>query len=106
MPAIGYLTRKEDESFEGQLMTLTVQTDLRLRPNRAKNKSAQPDYLVYAKDMEIGVGWKKINQGTGREYVSLSLATPEFGARAITANLGAIKGEDGNRFAVIWNPEG
>jgi uncharacterized protein (DUF736 family) len=105
MPAIGFVTRQDDDSYQGELSTLTVQADLELRPNQVKVKAAQPDYLVFAKGMEIGFGWKKISQATGREYVTLRLATPEFGAKPIAANLGAVPGESSNYFAIIWNPE-
>ena len=106
MPAIGFLIRKDDESFEGELITLTVRSDLKVQPVSTKSRPTQADYVVYAQGMEIGEGWRKINQGSGREYVSLSLAAPEFGAKPITANLGAVNGKDNSHFAVIWNPEG
>jgi uncharacterized protein (DUF736 family) len=39
------------------------------------------------------------------EYISLSLAAPEFGGR-IYANLGRAPGSQGDeeKYAVIWNP--
>ena len=43
--------------------------------------------------------------GLGRECVSLSLASPEFGPRKLYANLGRAAGQDDeNVYAVIWNP--
>ncbi len=42
---------------------------------------------------------------SGRPYVSLSLATPEFGPRRIYANLGRAAGQDRDDvFAIIWTP--
>jgi len=43
-------------------------------------------------------------ESSGRDYVSLSLATPEFGPRRLYANLGRVPGEADDRFAIIWNP--
>ncbi|WP_425459755.1 DUF736 family protein [Hankyongella ginsenosidimutans] len=41
----------------------------------------------------------------GNEYVSLSLAAPEFGPRRLYANLGRAAGQDDDdAFAIIWNP--
>lgn len=44
------------------------------------------------------------SETSGRDYVSLSLAAPEFGPRRLYANLGRAAGEDENVFAVLWNP--
>ena len=41
---------------------------------------------------------------SGRDYVSLSLAAPEFGPRRLYANLGRAAGQDDDAFAIIWNP--
>jgi uncharacterized protein (DUF736 family) len=44
------------------------------------------------------------SEASGRDYVSLSLAAPEFGPRRIYANLGRAAGGGEDTFAVIWNP--
>ena len=44
------------------------------------------------------------SESSGRDYVSLSLAAPEFGPRRLYANLGQAAGGPEDRFAVIWNP--
>ena len=42
---------------------------------------------------------------SGKSYVSLSLAAPEFGPRKLYANLGRAAGQDDDDvFALIWNP--
>lgn len=63
----------------------------------------QPDYRVLSGDVEIGAGWNRRAETSGRDYVSLSLAAPEFGPRRLYANLGRVPGDD-ERFAIIWNP--
>lgn len=105
MPAIGYLTRQNDETFIGRLTTLTIQADMELRQNVAKADGARADYQVFVNGVEVGSGWKKTSLETQREYVSISLAAPEFGSKPIKANLGAIMGKEGDTYAVIWNPE-
>jgi uncharacterized protein (DUF736 family) len=41
----------------------------------------------------------------GKDYISLSLAAPEFGPRTLCANPDRAAGQDSKDvFAVIWNP--
>jgi uncharacterized protein (DUF736 family) len=43
---------------------------------------------------------------SGKEYVALSIAAPEFGSRRLFANLGRAAGQDDDSvFALIWNPQ-
>ncbi len=42
---------------------------------------------------------------SGKPYVSLSLAAPEFGPRKLYANLGRAAGQDDDdALTLIWNP--
>jgi uncharacterized protein (DUF736 family) len=104
MPAIGYVTKLEDGSFKGQLKTISIRADVTIVANRGKSADAQPDYRVLCDGVEIGAGWIRRSETSGRDYVSLSLAAPEFGPRRLYANLGQAAGGADNRFAVIWNP--
>ncbi|MCI0429189.1 MAG: DUF736 family protein [Rhodospirillales bacterium] len=46
-----------------------------------------------------------MGESSGKEYVSLSIAPPEFGPRKLYANLGRAAGQDDDdTYAVIWNP--
>jgi uncharacterized protein (DUF736 family) len=104
MPAIGYVTRNENDSFAGQLKTLSIRAEITIVPNSRKAHDVQPDYRVLSGDVEIGAGWNRRSESSGRDYVSLSLAAPEFGPRRLYANLGRAAGEADDRFAIIWNP--
>ncbi len=104
MPAIGYVTR-EGNGFKGQLRTLTIRTDIAIVPNSSKSGDTQPDYRVLADGVEVGAGWVRRGEMSGKDYVSLSLAAPEFGPRRLYANLGRAAGEESDEtFAIIWNP--
>lgn len=104
MPAIGYVTRN-GEGFKGQLKTLSIRTDIEIIPNARKSGDTQPDYRVSAAGVEVGAGWVRRGEMSGRDYVSLSLAAPEFGPRRLYANLGRAAGQDDDdAFAIIWNP--
>jgi uncharacterized protein (DUF736 family) len=104
MPAIGYVTR-EGQGFKGQLKTLSIRTEIEIIPNTRKTGDTQPDYRVSANGVEVGAGWVRRGEMSGKDYVSLSLAAPEFGPRRLYANLGRAAGQDDDdAFAIIWNP--
>lgn len=105
MPAIGYVTRNANGGFTGNLRTLSIRAAIEIVPNRAKSGEAQPDYRVLSEGVEIGAGWNRTGESSGKDYVSLSLAAPEFGPRKLYANLGRAAGQDDDQaFAIIWNP--
>ena len=104
MPAIGYVTR-DGNGFKGQLRTLSIRTEIEIVPNTRKSGDTQPDYRVSASGVEVGAGWVRRGEMSGKDYVSLSLAAPEFGPRRLYANLGRAAGQDDeDAFAIIWNP--
>lgn len=104
MPAIGHVTRQKDGSYIGQLATLTIRKNIQFVPNK-KQKDHQPDFIVMSGEIEVGAAWNKTGQQSGKEYVSVSLAAPEFGDHTIYANLGRQAGsKDENEFALIWSP--
>lgn len=104
MPAIGYITQNDNGSFRGQLRTLSIRAEITITANVGKANDVQPDFRVYSGDVEIGAGWMRRSQSSGKDYVSLSLAAPEFGPRRLYANLGRAAGKDDGSFAIIWNP--
>ncbi len=104
MPAIGHVTRTSD-GFKGQLKTISVRAELEIVANRSRTSEAQPDYRVFCGGTEVGGGWVRTGERSGKDYVSLSLAAPEFGPRTLNANLGRSAGQDDpDAFAIIWNP--
>lgn len=104
MPAIGYVTKGSGGSFKGSIKTLSIRADIEVVANDNKTGQSQPDYRVLSEGVEIGAGWNRHSENSGKDYVSLSLAAPEFGPRRLYANLGRAAGEAEDRFAVIWNP--
>jgi uncharacterized protein (DUF736 family) len=105
MPAIGHVTKQSNGSFKGQLKTLSIRSEVEIIPNSRKASEVQPDYRVLAGGVEVGAGWVRTGEVSGKDYVSLSLAAPEFGPRRLYANLGRSAGQgDDDAFAIIWNP--
>src|SRR3982751_706380 len=104
MPAIGYVTR-DGNGFKGELKTLSIRTDIEIVPNGQKSADTQPDYRVSAGGVEVGAGWIRRGEMSGKDYVSCSPAAPELGPRRLYANLGRAAGrDDDDAFAIIWNP--
>jgi len=105
MSQIGIVTRQNDGSYKGQLKTLSIQSEIRLAPVGSKTNDRQPDFRIFAGTVEVGAAWTKVSETSGNDYVSLSLAAPEFGPRKLYANLGRAAGQDDDDvFAIIWNP--
>ena len=74
-------------------------------PNIQKTSDSQPDFRVVTEGVEIGAGWTRKSETSGKDYVSLSIAAPEFGPSKLYANLGRAAGsENKDLYAVIWNP--
>lgn len=105
MPAIGHVTKLATGAYKGQVKTLSIRAEIDIVPNQAKSGDTQPDFRVLTQGVEIGAGWIRTGEASGKPYVSLSLAAPEFGPRKLYANLGRAAGQDDpDVFALIWNP--
>jgi uncharacterized protein (DUF736 family) len=110
MGAIGQVTKQLDGSYKGSIRTISIKADIEIVPNAGKElaegKDDLPDYRVFTDDkVEIGAGWHRVGKNSGKRYVSLSLAAPEFGPRKLYCNLGQAAGlDDDTLYALIWNP--
>jgi uncharacterized protein (DUF736 family) len=106
MATIGSVTKREDGRFEGELRTLSIRAEIAILPVSDKSAPNQPDFRVMSQGIEIGAGWIRKGQASGKDYVALSLAAPEFGSRTLYANLGRAAGQDDDGvYALIWNPQ-
>ena len=104
MPAIGHVTKQANGGYKGYLKTVSIRADIDLVPNASKSADNQPDFRVLTQGVEIGAGWVRTGETSGKGYVSLSLAAPEFGPRKLYANLGRAAGQDDDSvYALIWN---
>ena len=105
MTAIGYVRKENNGRYSGQLKTISIKADIDIVPNTNKTSDSQPYFRVLTQGTEIGAGWTKKGETSGKDYVSLSLAAPEFGPKKLYANLGKAAGQDDdNLYAMIWNP--
>lgn len=84
MAVIGYVTQDKNGSFQGPLNAQHPRRD-RHRRQRQRSNDTQPHYRLLSVDVEIGAGWHRRAETSGRDYVSLSLAAPEFSPRRLYA---------------------
>ena len=106
MATIGSVTKREDGRYEGELRTLSIRAEISIVPVGDKMSPNQPDYRVLSQGIEVGAGWNRTGQSSGKEYVSLSISAPELGPRTLYANLGRAAGQtDPDVFALIWNAQ-
>ena len=106
MATIGSVTKRDDGRYEGELRTLSIRADIAILPVGEKVSPNQPDYRVMSQGIEIGAGWIRTGQISGKEYVSLSISAPELGSKTLYANRGRAAGQtDPDVYALIWNPQ-
>ena len=92
--------RKSGNEFQGEIMTLSVQTKgVRIVPETSRANDNAPSHRVYVGRAEIGAAWSK-RSTAGRDYLSVKLDDPSFNA-PIYANL--FDDEDGEAFTLIWS---
>lgn len=100
---IANLTAKADGSMEGVFATLRVNAPITVLPNANKSREDAPDFRVVNKrtGFEIGAGWFRTSQRSGKETVSFKLEVPEIGV--VFGNLAPAPGGDENKKVILWN---
>ena len=101
MTAIGYVTKQADGRYKGHLRTVSIRAEIDILPNIQKNADSQPDFRVLTQGIEIGAGWTRKGETSGKDYVSLSIAAPEFGPKKLQSNLGRSGADDSNPHTAI-----
>lgn len=96
---LGTFEQLDDNAFTGTVNTLLFKARVRIAPNNRKTADGQPDYRVYAGSVEIGAGWTKTSQQTGRTYISIKLDDPSLPAPIFAA---LVQTEEGGH-QLIWS---
>jgi uncharacterized protein (DUF736 family) len=103
MANIGSFKKVGSSEFQGEIVTLSVQTKgVRIVPETNRSNDNAPSHRVYVGRAEIGAAWSKRSE-EGRDYLSLKLDDPSFNA-PIYANL--FDDEEGDGFTLIWSRPG
>ena len=105
MTAIGYVTKQADGRYKGHLRTVSIRAEIGILSNIHKAADAITDSRVMTQGIEIGAGWTRKGETSGKDSVSLTIAAQEFGPKKLYANLGKVAGADESKLStVIWNP--
>ena len=100
MANIGSFKKVGSSEFQGEIVTLSVQTrGVRIVPEASRASDNAPSHRVFVGRAEIGAAWSK-RSNEGRDYLSLKLDAPSFTA-PIYANL--FEDEDGQGYSLIWS---
>ena len=88
----------------GYHRAVSIKSDIDILPNIRKTADTPLDFCMMPEADEIDAGWIHKGEVSNKEYVSLSIAAPEFGPKIFCANFGvAIGYDDKDLYAVIWN---
>ena len=100
MATIGTFKKTGNNEFNGEIVTLSLQTkNVRVVPEARATGENAPSHRVFVGRAEIGAAWSKTSN-EGRAYLGLKLDDPSFNA-PIYANL--FDDEEGEGFSLIWS---
>ena len=100
MATIGTFKKTGNNEFNGEIVTLSLQTkNVRIVPEATRTGENAPSHRVFVGRVEIGAAWSK-RSNEGREYLGLKLDDPSFNA-PIFANL--FDDEEGEGYSLIWS---
>ena len=100
MATIGTFKKTGNNEFNGEIVTLSLQTkNVRIVPEARATGENAPSHRVFVGRAEIGAAWSKTSN-EGRAYLGLKLDVPSFNA-PIYANL--FDDEEGEGFSLIWS---
>ncbi|MBB5686313.1 DUF736 domain-containing protein [Sphingobium boeckii] len=104
MPSIGSFKATDKGGYTGQIRTLSIRAAATIMRNPSKKSETQPDFRILSEGVEIGAAWHRRGETSGKEYISVLLAAPEFGPRRIYGNLVHDAHGQDDDFALLWNP--
>jgi uncharacterized protein (DUF736 family) len=97
MAIIGTFTAK-DGKYTGKIQTLGLNANVIFLPNTSTGPDA-PAFRAFSGKLELGAGWEKTSESSGRQYLSVRLDEPSFPA-PIFASLIA---QEDDTYALLWS---
>ena len=100
MATIGTFKKTGNNEFNGEIVTLSLQTkNVRIVSEARATGENAPSHRVFVGRAEIGAAWSKTSN-EGRAYLGLKLDDPSFNA-PIYANL--FDDEESDTYSLIWS---
>jgi len=98
---IGAFTKTEDGAFEGRIETITFSADVRFLPVTEKPNPDMPDFRIVSTNTnsELGAGWFKKAQKSGKNYISNKIDDPSFSAPMWSA----LCTDDNGEYSLYWD---
>jgi len=100
---VNTLENLDDEGFVGNIASFDYDFDFTLAPTAEKRTDKSPDFDVLVKSprgrwVSIGAAWRKTANGSGNEYISITVDLRNIGR----VNVNAVQGEnDGDPMKII-----
>lgn len=100
MAIIGKFTRQDDNSFVGNIVTMSVQEKgVRIVPVEKQHEQSPDYHILTSKGYQLGAGWKKKARDSGAFYVSSKMDDPTFSAPIYTT---LMENADGD-YQMVWS---
>ncbi len=101
---LGNFSKLDDGSFAGPFRMIDSTTQLSIVPID-KTKENAPDFRVFAQRREVGSGWSHKARTSGKDYLILKVAAPEFGPHMVRCRLVELEvpAEDGTTHVALWD---
>jgi uncharacterized protein (DUF736 family) len=84
------------------LRTVSIKADIDILPNSQKTADSQACFRVVTDSVAPSAGWTRKGKTSNKEYVSLSIAAPEFGPKKFYVNLGKAAGSEDKDFYAVF----
>ncbi|MCC7483084.1 MAG: DUF736 family protein [Hyphomicrobiales bacterium] len=95
---MGATTKQADGRQSRHIRAASTQAKIDLLPNAA---DAVTNSCAMTQGIKIGAIWTRKGETSGKEYVGLSIASPEFGPKKLCANLGKVLRADDSKLNTV-----
>ncbi len=96
---IGQFTRTKEGKYTGSITAIgAILPKVSFESIETTGKG--PDFVVTAPGVELGAGWNKISERTGKAYVSVSLKSPFLPAQVYCA---LVETDQPGKYVLVWN---
>jgi len=96
---IGQFTRTKEGNFTGSITAIGAILP-KVSFEAISTSGNGPDFAVTAAGADLGAGWNKTSDRTGKAYVSVSLKSPFLPSQVYCA---LVETDQSGKYALVWN---